>query len=82
MQPRSTVIELIRAHAPGLTPDELRDDELVLGADGLGLDSIAIAELVLACEVHFAVPLAHLLEAGPLTVGRLVGSLNDASVAR
>lgn len=52
-------------------PDQF-DAERVLGADGLGLDSIEIAEVVLACE-DLGGPQARpeLFEAGPLTIGKL-----------
>jgi acyl carrier protein len=52
-------------------PDQL-DEDRVLGADGLGLDSIEIAEVVLACE-DLGGPQAspELFEAGPLTIGKL-----------
>lgn len=52
-------------------PDHLEEDR-VLGADGLGLDSIEIAEVVLACEdlgVVAATP--ELFAPGPLTIERL-----------
>ena len=49
-----------------LTPD------LPLGADGLGLDSIALVEVLLECEEAFGIDLAtDLLAGAPLTVGAL-----------
>lgn len=50
----------------------------LLGADGLGLDSVAIAEVLLDCESRFGVQLADLLSGPPLTVGELT----DAVTAR
>lgn len=55
--------------------------ELPLGCDGLGLDSIALVEVLLACEEAFGVSIAtDALAASPLTVGRLVDTL-EARVA-
>ena len=52
-------------------PDHL-DEDCVLGADGLGLDSIEIAEVVLACEdLGSPRASAELFEAGPLTIGKV-----------
>ncbi|HEX4497082.1 MAG TPA: phosphopantetheine-binding protein [Thermoanaerobaculia bacterium] len=50
-------------------------DELRLGTGGLGLDSIAMVELLLDCERRFGIQTADLLEGAPLTVGRLVAHL-------
>jgi acyl carrier protein len=48
-------------------------DDVRLGADGLGLDSVEIAELLFACEeVTGTTMKADLLENGPLTIGRIV----------
>jgi acyl carrier protein len=48
-------------------------DSLPLGPEGAGLDSVAIVELLLACEESLGLPFsADLLDRGPLTVGRLV----------
>jgi len=54
--------------------------DLPLGAGGLGLDSIAIVEVLLACEERFGVVIAAELLAGePLTLGRLADSLRALS---
>jgi acyl carrier protein len=58
----------------------LRDDE-ALGAEGLGLDSIEIVELVLVCQQRVGLPADRadeLLETGPLTVGGLIDHLARA----
>ena len=49
-------------------------DALSLGSDGLGLDSVAMVEVLLECEERFGVTIAaELLErAAPLTVGTIV----------
>jgi acyl carrier protein len=67
---------MIRTRLPAPGPDdELRDDSL-LGPDGLGMDSIAILELLLECEERWGAGLAlELLEQRPLTVGKLVERL-------
>jgi acyl carrier protein len=57
--------------------DELADD-VSLGKDGLGLDSIDIVELVLSCEErigHRGYDLERLLEARPVTIGRVIDHL-------
>jgi acyl carrier protein len=57
--------------------DQLADD-VSLGSDGLGLDSIEIVEVLLACDQDAAagtVRVEELLENGPITVGRLIDHL-------
>jgi acyl carrier protein len=74
------VVDLLRSRCPlagsGPLPDDLR-----LGAGGLGLDSIAMVELLLECEQRFGVPTAELLEGAPLTVGLLLARVRDAMIA-
>lgn len=73
------VLDLVRARAPrarerGDLPGDLR-----LGAGGLGLDSIALVELLLECEERFGVPVAaELLEGPVLTLGGLIAHLRAA----
>jgi acyl carrier protein len=71
-----TVIQRIleqRGHHRPLTATTL------LGANGLALDSIAIVEVLIACEEHFGVTVAAELLAGePLTVGRLAEGVEEA----
>lgn len=67
-----TVHALLIDHASALPAvDELPSGTL-LGAEGLGLDSIAIAEVLLGFEERFGIPAAELLEGEPVTFGRLV----------
>jgi acyl carrier protein len=70
------MVDLLRSRFPlaggGPLPDDLR-----LGAGGLGLDSIAMVELLLDCERRFGVCTAGLLEGAPLTVGRLLACVRD-----
>ncbi len=66
------VLSLIRSRAPLAEARELAGD-LRLGSGGLGLDSIALVELLLDCERRLGLPnVAGLLEGPPLTVGLLV----------
>jgi acyl carrier protein len=70
--------ELLRARSP-LAHDRALTDDLPLGPGGLGLDSIALVELLLDCEARFGGhPADLLLAATPLTVGRLLGYLRDS----
>jgi acyl carrier protein len=71
------VMDLLRSRSPLAGSGPLADD-LRLGAGGLGLDSIAMVELLLDCERRFGVPVAGLLEGAPLTVGLLLCHLRDA----
>ncbi|HYH06740.1 MAG TPA: phosphopantetheine-binding protein [Thermoanaerobaculia bacterium] len=48
-----------------------------LGGDGLGLDSIAIAEVLLDCEARFGVNVADLLSGETITFGALVERLEQ-----
>lgn len=67
------VRELLRSRAPLAGAGAELPDGLLLGSGGLGLDSIALVELLLDCEQRFGIPRPiELLEGEPLTVGRLV----------
>jgi acyl carrier protein len=64
---------LLRERAHRAWREQAIPDTLPLGADGLGLDSVAIVETLMECEVAFGVPFpASLFDEGALTVGRLV----------
>jgi acyl carrier protein len=68
-----TVRDLLYARVPRAQSLSELPDDLALGSGGLGLDSIAMVELLLDCEQRFAMPRAAELLAGPpLTWGRLV----------
>jgi acyl carrier protein len=76
------VSRLVRSRAP-LAPDlaELPGD-LRLGPGGLGLDSIALVELLLECEQRFGIPRpVGLLEGEPLTIALLVDHVRTATEA-
>ncbi len=70
-------MDLLRSRATLAAGRSLPGD-LLLGAGGLGLDSIAMVELLLDCEQRFGVDTTELLEGAPLTVGRLLAHLCDA----
>ncbi|HTG34773.1 MAG TPA: phosphopantetheine-binding protein [Thermoanaerobaculia bacterium] len=76
-QIKDAVLDLLRSRAPlagnGALPDDLR-----LGAGGLGLDSIAMVELLLDCERRFGISATGLLEGPVITVGRLIAHVRDA----
>lgn len=73
VQTRDATAAQVRATLLGLWPDRFAgvpfDDETSLGEDGLGLDSIDLVELLLACEAHFGMPGAEaLLKAAPIGI--------------
>ena len=47
--------------------------DMALGSDGVGLDSIAIFEMLLECERLFGIPASELLAMERLTVGDIIG---------
>ncbi|HEX7829771.1 MAG TPA: phosphopantetheine-binding protein [Thermoanaerobaculia bacterium] len=63
------VREILRAR--GASSDALTE-HAELGSNGLGLDSISIAEVLLDCEKRFGVPFADLLDGNPITVASLI----------
>jgi acyl carrier protein len=71
------VYEILATRWPGRFADDQLADRVSLGTGGLGLDSIEIVELVLECEERSGRTRAaqELLEAGPVTIGRLIECL-------
>ena len=68
-----TVLRLIEARAPLAMRGTPLQTELALGAGGLGLDSIAVVELLIECEAAVGIPFPpSLFDDGPLTIHRLV----------
>jgi hypothetical protein len=66
---------------PGRFGAEALSGDVSLGHDGLGLDSIELVELVIECQERVGLPTSEavgLLEAGPLTLGRLIDHLDGA----
>lgn len=74
---RSMVREIVLARAS--TPDF--DDATALGEGGLGLDSIAVAEVLLECEDRLGVSMSGLLDGRPITVARLVSQAGGVLVS-
>ena len=74
---RDIIARRFRPHRPG----EL-DDDLDLGPQGFGLDSIALTELLVLCEERFGVAFpSTLFDGGPLTIRRLAAHARPASDA-
>ena len=70
---REQVERLLRRHAPAATKGTPLAFDLALAEDGLGLDSVGLVELLLACEDLFGAGFAaNVLADTPLTVGKLV----------
>jgi acyl carrier protein len=66
---------------PGRYGESQLQDQVSLGGEGLGLDSIEIVELVLEASERMGIPGYHAdasLEAGPLTLGRFIDHLTVA----
>lgn len=80
LEVREEIRDVLRRHVPLRWRDGELSDRLALGADGLGLDSIRLLEVVLACEDRFGVTLA-VEEMNTPTVGDLVG-LVEAALCR
>jgi acyl carrier protein len=73
-----SVRDLLLARSPLAKTHARLADDRPLGAGGLGLDSIALAELLLECEARFGLATAAELLAGPLlTARRLVAHVRD-----
>lgn len=74
------VRRLIRQLAPVPPSDPLADERRMTD---VGYDSVRLVELFIECEATFGVPVpGEILDAGPLTVGRLVAHLRAALPAR
>jgi hypothetical protein len=76
--PGDVVRRLILARWPGRFGLDQLGDHVSLGSGGLDLDSIEIVELLLDCEEQLGAGAAEaeaLLEAGPVTIGRLIDHL-------
>jgi acyl carrier protein len=62
---------IVKSWPHRFSPDELRND-LSLGSDGLGLDSVEVAEVVLACEARAGITATNeLFAVAPLTIDRV-----------
>ena len=92
MPARADIATAVGAAAHALWPGRFAagvpvPDDAALGAEGLGLDSIEIVELLLDCEERLGIDVPAVeepaardgwLERGPITVGGLVDHLADA----
>ena len=75
------VRDIVRARVSRAIPNNELTADTTLGSDGLGLDSISIAEVLLDCQQRFGVSLLTLLEGEPLTLRRLVTHLEQETAA-
>jgi len=75
----ATVHEIVRKRVAHSLPPGPLAGELRLGGEGLGLDSISIAEVLLECEQRFGVGVTQLLEGEPLTLARLIEHVERAT---
>jgi acyl carrier protein len=76
-QIEAAVYGILAARWPGRFRGDQLADEVSLGEGGLGLDSIEIVELLLECEervgyVNGNGSSQEVLDAGPITIGRLI----------
>jgi acyl carrier protein len=72
------VQDIVRSRASRIVANGELPCDIALGGDGLGLDSIAIAEVLLECEHRFGISVIALLEEEPLTLTRLVAHLTGS----
>jgi acyl carrier protein len=75
------VQEILRSRTVYVLTGDPGETDLLLGGGGLGLDSIALAEVLLECEQRFGVSAISLLDGEPITVGRLLAHLQGESAA-
>jgi acyl carrier protein len=73
----SIVRDIVRARISRAVPTDELTADATLGSDGLGLDSISIAEVLLDCQQRFGVSMTALLEREPLTLRKLVAHLEQ-----
>lgn len=66
------VRQVLRSRTPMAWRGRELPDDLDLGGEGLGLDSVSIVEVVLDCEEALAISLPAELFDGPMTIGRLI----------
>jgi acyl carrier protein len=75
------VSDVLATRWPGRFRQAELEDEVELGENGLALDSIEMAELLIECMDRLRLPIDgvdELLEAGPVSVGRLIDYLAAA----
>jgi acyl carrier protein len=70
---QDAVHEIVRARGAAFDQHSVeKTNGLELGSSGLGLDSIAIAEVLLDCERRFGMSFTDLLDGAPITLGSLI----------
>lgn len=73
------LLEVIQPRAArAIGPDDVAGD-VALGGDGLGLDSIAIAEVLIQLQERSGIDMLPLLERSPLTLRHIAEQLSRAS---
>jgi acyl carrier protein len=75
------VEEIVRKRTARVWTGDPAEQHLPLGGDGLGLDSIALAEVLLECEEQFGISAMSLLNGETLTMARLVAHVRGARAA-
>jgi acyl carrier protein len=78
MTPNETkerVLELLRQRFP-VNVSEIPDDQ-PLGPEGVGLDSIAVAEFLLDCERDLGIDAIALLDGRPITLRAISESIRS-----
>ncbi len=65
---REVFAALLADHVEAPPPAAELGDDVALGEDGLGLDSIATVEILLACEDRWGIGAQALIERGVWTV--------------
>jgi acyl carrier protein len=74
-----TVRDVVLSRWPGRFAREALDDTAPLGEDGLGLDSIELVEVVVACEdLSGTTATDELIKQEPLTIRAIVEHLGQA----
>ena len=74
---------LLLKYLPGGTDPATLGDDLRLGSDGAGLDSISMVELLLDCEARFGIAVhERILMDGALTLGSLIQTVAAAMTMR
>ena len=65
----ATIRDIVLSSWPHRYTRSQLDDDVSLGEDGLGLDSVEIAEILMTCEEHFGTSVTpELFASSPLTI--------------
>jgi acyl carrier protein len=82
LEAAAVVRQVLRSRTPIAWRGRDLSDDLRLGGEGLGLDSVSMVELVLDCEEALAISFPAALFDGPMTIGRLVDYAVRAAAER